>query len=66
MTFSGFLWLLAVAGGPVLMGLIFAFALLRRRKLQPDERRQSRNAVHAMYRGDAEEKDTARKDSNRP
>jgi hypothetical protein len=33
-----FLWLLAVAGGPLLLAVLFGWALLRRRRLSARER----------------------------
>ena len=35
---ANFLWLLAVAGGPLLLLVLFGYALLRRRRLSRAER----------------------------
>jgi hypothetical protein len=45
------LWLFAVAGGPLIIGVLIAFALLRRRGREegPAVRRARNEAVERMY-----------------
>lgn len=42
-------WALAVIGGPLLLGILIAFALLRRRRLTPGERQAQHRAVRDHY-----------------
>ena len=44
-----FSWVLVVVGGPLLLGIVIAFALLRRRRLTPDERRAQHRAIEREY-----------------
>jgi hypothetical protein len=44
-----FPWALAVIGGPLLLGIVIAFALLRRRRLTPAERRAQHRAIQDQY-----------------
>lgn len=50
MALSEFLWFVAVALGPVMLGAAIAFALLRRRRLSMRERMESREATERLYR----------------
>lgn len=49
MALSEFLWFVAVALGPVMLGAAIAFALLRRRHSMR-ERMESREATERLYR----------------
>jgi hypothetical protein len=44
------LWLVIIAGGPVILGAIIAYALLTRRNIGPAERRESAAATDRLYR----------------
>lgn len=44
-----FSWALIVIGGPLLLGVVIAFALLRRRRLTPSERRAQHRAIEEQY-----------------
>ncbi|MDN2564890.1 hypothetical protein N1F89_01530 [Aquibium sp. A9E412] len=44
------LWFLAVAGGPVILGVAFAYALFRRRRLSRREAEAQREATREVYR----------------
>jgi hypothetical protein len=44
-----FLWLLLVAGGPLLLGLAFAYGIARSRRLSPREREARHRAVEDAY-----------------
>ena len=44
-----FMWLTVVAGGPILLGLVLAYAMLSRRKLSPTEEAARDDATRAMY-----------------
>ena len=44
------LWLLVVAGGPLLLAILFAWALLTRRRKGPAERREQDRATREAYR----------------
>jgi hypothetical protein len=46
---SNFLWLLIVAGGPLLLALVMAFALIRRRRAGPAERQARQAATRRLY-----------------
>lgn len=50
MALSEFLWFVAVALGPVILGAAIAFALLRRRRPSVRERTESREATEGLYR----------------
>lgn len=50
MALSEFLWFVAVALGPVVLGAAVAYALLRRRRLSARERIVSREATEDLYR----------------
>jgi hypothetical protein len=50
MELTNYLWLGVVAGGPLLLGLLLAYALLRRRRLTGAERAESRQATEKLYR----------------
>jgi len=44
------LWLLIVAGGPLLLAVLFAWVLLTRRRLGPAEKREQDRATREVYR----------------
>jgi hypothetical protein len=44
-----FLWLLAVAGGPILLGAALVYAILRQRRLTSSERRRQLGAEDELY-----------------
>lgn len=46
---SEFLWLLMVAGGPVLLAVIIFWAMRRRRRLTAGEARAQHEAVERLY-----------------
>jgi hypothetical protein len=48
--FENALWLLVVAGGPLLLAILFAWALLTRRRKGPAERREQDRATREAYR----------------
>ncbi|MGX9115311.1 hypothetical protein ACWTU6_01245 [Mesorhizobium sp. BHbsci] len=52
--FENSMWLLVVAGGPLILAILIAYALLTRRRRGPAERRESARATERLYR---EEKD---------
>lgn len=52
--FENSMWLLVVAGGPLVLAILIAYALLTRRRRGPAERRESKRATERLYR---EEKD---------
>jgi hypothetical protein len=52
--FENSMWLLVVAGGPLVLAVLIAYALLTRRRRGPAERRESKLATERLYR---EEKD---------
>ncbi|MCP9228717.1 hypothetical protein NKJ72_10395 [Mesorhizobium sp. M0045] len=43
------LWLLVVAGGPLLLAVLIAYALLTQRRRGPAERRESERATERLY-----------------
>lgn len=43
------LWLLVVLGGPIILGAIIAYALLRRRRLSRAERSMQKEATERVY-----------------
>lgn len=47
-----YMWFLTVAGGPLILGIIIAFALLRRRRLSRREQQKQNQATRELYRGD--------------
>jgi hypothetical protein len=44
------LWLFVVACGPVILGLLIAYALMTRRRRGPAERRATEEATARLYR----------------
>jgi hypothetical protein len=46
---SEFLWLLTVAGGPVLLAVLIFWAVRRRRQLSAGEERAQHEAVDRLY-----------------
>ena len=47
---TGDFWSLTIVAGPVILGVIIAYALIRRRKLTPRERESQRQATEDNYR----------------
>ncbi|MER8405279.1 MULTISPECIES: hypothetical protein [unclassified Mesorhizobium] len=47
--FETSLWLLVVAGGPLLLAILIAYALLTQRRRSPAERRESDRATERLY-----------------
>ena len=48
--FENNLWLVIVAGGPLLLAALLAWALLTRRRIGPVERRERDEATRETYR----------------
>jgi hypothetical protein len=48
--FENALWLVIVAGGPLLLAILFAWALLTRRRRGPAEQREQDRATREVYR----------------
>jgi hypothetical protein len=48
--FENSMWLLIVAGGPLLLAVVFAWALLTRRRRGPAEQREQDRATREGYR----------------
>lgn len=46
---SDILWFLVVAGGPVLLALVIAYALIRQRRLRQSEFKNQARAVDRLY-----------------
>jgi hypothetical protein len=44
-----FMWIMVVAGGPVILGCAIAYAMLRSRRLTPDEEHKRDDAIKDMY-----------------
>lgn len=44
-----FLWLLVVAGGPLLIGLVLAYGMLNRRRLTAREEIKREEAIRDLY-----------------
>jgi hypothetical protein len=53
--FENSMWLLAVAGGPVLLAIVLAYALITRRRRTVAERQRGKQATERLYR---EERDS--------
>lgn len=53
--FENSMWLLVVAGGPLILAILIAYALLTQRRRGPAERREGERATERLYR--EEEKD---------
>lgn len=47
----GYLWPVATIGGPIVLVLVIAYALLSRRRLTPSEKLDQTDAVRDLYRG---------------
>ncbi|MER8582604.1 hypothetical protein NKG95_28530 [Mesorhizobium sp. M1423] len=47
--FETSLWLLVVAGGPLLLAILIAYALLTQRRRGPAERSESERATERLY-----------------
>lgn len=45
------MWLIVVAGGPLLLGGVIAYALLRQRKLSGREKQEQTRQVEKLYDG---------------
>jgi hypothetical protein len=52
---TNYLWLLVVAGGPALIALAIAYAMIRNRRLTPREKQAQHQAVERMYHEDDSE-----------
>jgi len=50
--FESFMWLIVVAGGPLLLVVLMAYVVVTRRHLGPAERRESDRATDQLYRQD--------------
>ncbi|RWK41437.1 hypothetical protein [Mesorhizobium sp.] len=48
--FENTMWLIVVAGGPLLLAILLAYALLTWRRRGPAERRESKRATERLYR----------------
>lgn len=48
--FENGMWLLIVAGGPLILAILIAWALLTRRRPGPAERRERDEATRKLYR----------------
>jgi hypothetical protein len=48
--FENSMWLLVVAGGPLLLAILIAWALIARRKAGPAEQRERDKATRELYR----------------
>lgn len=48
-----YLWLLAVAGGPLLLAAAFIYALARQRRLSRSEKAAQSEATRELYRKDS-------------
>jgi hypothetical protein len=44
-----FLWLLVVAGGPLLIAVVIVYALFTRRRLSPREKQAQTEATERLY-----------------
>lgn len=44
-----FLWLLVVAGGPLLIALVLAYGMMRSRRLTSVEKRAREDAIERLY-----------------
>ncbi|SEL42141.1 hypothetical protein SAMN04487976_10843 [Xaviernesmea oryzae] len=42
-------WLLAIAGGALVLGAAIAFAIMRQRRLRPDEKRAQDANIDRLY-----------------
>ncbi|MCB1425240.1 MAG: hypothetical protein R3D65_03910 [Zhengella sp.] len=51
MVLSNYLWFVAVALGPVLLGAVFIFVMMKRRRLSRNERAKQERKVHDLYDG---------------
>ena len=51
-----FLWLLVVAGGPLLIALVLAYGMMRSRRLTGVEKRAREDAIERLY-GKKDERD---------
>jgi NADH:ubiquinone oxidoreductase subunit K len=48
-----YLWLIAVAGAPVAIGLAILYARLRQRRIGPAEKARQDKATRELYRSDS-------------
>ncbi|GAB1580353.1 MULTISPECIES: hypothetical protein [Phyllobacteriaceae] len=46
---ENFLWFLIVAGGPVLLGALIAYGMMKTRRLRRDEREARDRATRKLY-----------------
>jgi len=44
-----YLWLFATAGGALILGIVIAYGVLRRRRLSADEKRAQEREVKRLY-----------------
>lgn len=47
------LWFVTVAIGPVILVILFAYALIRRRRLSTREREAQKEGTERLYRGES-------------
>lgn len=47
-----YLWFFVVLGGPVVLGAILAFGMIKRRRLTEQQKRTSEEATKRLYRSD--------------
>lgn len=43
------LWMLAIAGGPIILGCVLSYAMLNRRRLSPREEEARHRAIKNLY-----------------
>ena len=51
--FSDFIWFVAVGLGPLVLGLAIIYAILRRRRLSPEERERRNRGVRHLYKDES-------------
>jgi len=49
---SNFLWLLTVAGGPIILGIAVIYAVMRRRRLKASEKLRQHEGTERLYQDD--------------
>ncbi|SDO83003.1 hypothetical protein SAMN05428967_0241 [Phyllobacterium sp. YR620] len=47
-----YLWFAVVFGGPIVLGAILAFGMMKRRRLTEREKQASKEATRKLYRSD--------------
>lgn len=60
-----FLWMLLVAGGPIVLGAAIAYALFMRRKPPEGETAEQRSAIDRLYEDDASDRPATMADTAR-